>query len=352
MNPQHLLTDPNQFLYSFNFETGKVYFVKIVREQYETKLSKASSYSLELLFSLLASENRANPRPKTAPVSHYIFMTDFCGSTLLANALGCLEGIFWCEERLALSQLGTEKYRQLPSAAGKVMADLQVDWYQLQALVLRYQSKTASLGQAALFKEWGAANFIVPEQLNADGRSRAIFMYSTLEEYLTASLKYKSRRKLARGRVEESFTALELLEPLHGIERSGLRDHEVCALHWLALMYRYTTAEYSSLTGLLALQSRDFFDQPRETIARVAAHFGIHTRAGELERIINGPVFSRYSKDGAVAFSMADRDSANKEAQTRFQEEIAAGLRFAEQITARHPLPNCLPTDLFSADCQ
>jgi hypothetical protein len=228
------------------------------------------------------------------------------------------------------------------------MAALQVDWDQLQALVLRYQAKTPSQDQAALFKEWGPANFVIREQLEADRRSRAIFMYSTLEEYLTASLKYQSRRKLARGRVEEFFTGFELLEPLGGIQRCGLLDHEACALHWLTLMYRYTTAEYCGLTGLLALQSHAFFKQPLETIARVAAHFGIPANACELERIIKGPVFSMYSKDRSRAFSMADRELANKEARTRFQEEIAAGLRFAERITARHPIPNCLSTDIFS----
>lgn len=301
---------------------------------------------MELLFSLLTSEDRVNRGE--LPVSHYIFMTDFCGSTLLADALGCLEGIFWCGERLVLNELGIEKYRKQPSAASRVMAALRVDWNQLQALVLRYQAKTASPGQAALFKEWGAANFIIREQLNADGRSRAIFMYSTLEQYLTASLKDQRRRQLARGRVEDFFTGFELLEPLRGIQRLGLLDHEACALHWLTLMYRYTTAEYCNLTGLLALQSDAFFKEPLETIARVTAHFGIPASDDELERIINGPVFSMYSKDRRRPFSMADRELANKEARTRYQEEIAAGLRFAERITARHPIPNCLSVDLFS----
>jgi hypothetical protein len=303
---------------------------------------------MELLFSLLASEDRINQGPKPLPVSHYIFMTDFCGSTLLADALGCLEGIFFCGERLVLSQLGEEKYRQQPSAASRAMAALQVDWDQLQALVIRYQAKTAGPRQAALFKEWGPANFIIREQLEADGRSRAIFMYSTLEEYLTASLKDQRRRQLARVRVEEFFTGFELLEPLRGMPRRGLLDHEACALHWLTLMYRYITTEYFGLAGLLALQSHVFFEQPVETIARVAAHFGIPASAGELDRIINSPVFSTYSKNRKRAFSNADRESANKDARTRYKEEIAAGLWFAEQIMARHPVPDCLPRDLFS----
>jgi hypothetical protein len=352
MDRQYLLTDPNQFLSEFKFETGRALFVGIARDQYRIKMSRPRSYSMELLFSLLASEYAANLRSKLLPASHYIFMIDYCGSTLLADALGCLDGIFFCGERFVLAQLGEERYRQHPSAASRVMSALQVDWDQLQALVMRYQAKTASQAQAALFKEWGAANFIIPEQLKADPRSRAIFMYSTLEEYLTASLKDPRRRYLARWRIEESFTGLDLIEPLRGIRRHGLPDHEACALHWLTLMYRYMTAGYSSLSGLLALRSDAFFKQPLETIARVAAHFGIPTSNGELERIVAGPVFCTYSKDKTRAFFMADRETANMDARTRYQEEIEAGLRFAHRIMARNPIPDCLPTDLFSFDLE
>src|ERR1700733_7264534 len=106
MNHQYLLTDPTQFLYEFDFERGRARFVEVTRERCRTRMSRPSSYPMELLFSLLASEDRINQGPKPLPVSHYIFMTDFCGSTLLADALGCLEGIFFCGERLVLSQLG------------------------------------------------------------------------------------------------------------------------------------------------------------------------------------------------------------------------------------------------------
>ncbi len=87
-----ILDDPEFFLHHVDFDQRLVFFVKASQDLIDVRKSHnfddiEPRYTFDL-DSLLEEGNDRDFQPL-----HFLFMTDFCGSILLANALGKLRGV-------------------------------------------------------------------------------------------------------------------------------------------------------------------------------------------------------------------------------------------------------------------
>ncbi|MEH6591239.1 MAG: hypothetical protein V7746_13355 [Halioglobus sp.] len=274
-----------------------------------------------------------NPRSTDRPV-HFIWMTDYCGSTLYAKALNQVSGLYLYNETALFAELAIVR-RQIDGGVSNMSVD---EWRTLLRLALLFQGKTFADDDIALVKEWPVSNYIMRDILNMNDSSRGIFMYAPLEDYLVACLKKPERRKLARERVCQLFSDLPRMQALSHIDITSLSDAKVAALHWLYLMYLYQDSEAEYNPQLHSLCSKDFFESPASVIKSSSGFFGFDAGDEVASSIIGGSVFSQYSKNHSVEYSMEARTAAIAESRLRFDDEVSEGLEWAQFITRQYPL--------------
>jgi hypothetical protein len=274
-----------------------------------------------------------------ARVGHYVFMTEYCGSTLLSQALGSFHQVFAYGERYPLASVAAYKRGLLGVAPDPMKTDFFVK------LVLHYQAKTARPEQCALLKEWSVSNILIDDVLRGDSRSRVIFMYSGLEHFLASVLKSKPRRALARQRVAKVFTDLNDLVALRQVNPLACSDCEIAAVHWLYQMYWFLAHGAWATPRVRTLSFERLERDPVGVLRACTQHLGIDVPERDLRGVVDGPTFRTHAKSG-VPFTAEDHIDALATARARYRAEIDAGLSFAERYTAEHPIPAVLPTPL------
>src|SRR5262249_35710816 len=114
---------------------------------------------------------------------HFLFMTDFCGSTLFTPALRALGNVRCLYEIRAFAGFAMHKRSLAGSAApGSGAADAIADWRRVLQMVIAATSRTCDRADTLIIKEWPPSNYIISEIMRSDDRIRAFFLYSDVVE--------------------------------------------------------------------------------------------------------------------------------------------------------------------------
>lgn len=274
-----------------------------------------------------------------ARIAHYIFMTEYCCSTLLSQALGSLGNVFAYGERYPLASLAAIRRGLL--GARRSLEEQAL----LMALTVRYQAKTEHADQVALLKEWSVSSIMARDVLRADSRSRGIFLYSDLDEFVVAVLKKEERRALVRHRMHHVFVDLRRLPGLAALECLPSSDAELAALHWLYQIYQFLADDHGEESRLRTLHSRVLKSDPGEALCAAVSHLVVPATEREVLAVIDGHSFRTHAKTGRP-YSLEMDARATATAKARYQRELDAGLRFADGFLRAHPLPSRLGLSL------
>lgn len=338
---EQLALDPKWFLHTIDFDQGQAVFRKIGPALANRHCGKAKRRPGRVvrLSELLADFEGWNGAA-SSPV-HFIWMTDFCGSTLYANALNAMPGLFLYNETRLFSDLAFAR-RRIDSGRSDMSLD---QWRTMLKMALFFQGKTFEAGDVALVKEWPSSNVILPDMLAVDTRSRGVFLYATLENYLTACLKLPRRRELARARIEK-FTEIRSINALKDLDLKGLSDAQAAAVHWLHLMYLHAENNLQDHPRLRTLFNEDLFNETERVLSQSAKHFSLDLKPAEIRDIARGPIFNSHSKKASQAFSAEQRDAAYRAARDEFNDEVSEALAWARTIMDSHHIPDHPGTNL------
>lgn len=292
-----LLATPDGYFHSFEGDEGVI--VPMDRAAYvrsiflDRRISPAGDGGWRVpLVDLMAAA------PKALPM-HWIFHIAHCGSTLLARALEALTTDLVLREPMALRQLGFAPDPQRLQLA-------------LGLLSRRYPGQGPVLVKANV-----PVNFVLGPIVATQPAARAVFLYSSLADYLLAILRSDNHRLWLRNVTGQLAASLDA--PLPG------SDGQLAALLWIAQMRRFAAA-LGSWPESRSLEAEAFFARPTETLHAAAALFGQPVGEGQIEALVAGPLFNTYSKNPAHAFGNADR-LARREAVAA---EVAAEIADAE----------------------
>ncbi len=338
-----LLRDPSFMLLSYDFNIGQAQFYKVDRKLPNDHCMNAQQFPrIDVPFKMLLNQPHLYDQPTEKPV-HFIWMTDFCASTLYAKSLNEVKGLYLYNETMVYADLAIEK-RAIDH--GKSLISLS-DWQKLLKIALRFQSRTFIKNDKALVKEWPISNYILPEILKVDDRSHGIFLYATLDEYLVQTLKVPERREQARNRVTLSFTDINKMLPFKNLDFNELSDAQVIASHWMYLMFLHSENNLKDFPRLKTLHNRQFLLETTQTIQRSAKLFGGSTNKASAKQIANGPVFKTHSKESDKSFNIKKHESALAKHRDVFKKEISEGLEWSRVIMSTHSLPTKPAIDLF-----
>lgn len=338
-----ILDDPELFLHHVDFDLRRVFFVKASQDLIDARKSHnfddiEPRYAFDLE-SLLEEGNDHDFQPL-----HFLFMTDFCGSTLLANALGKLTGVSCFYEVRAFAGLAMRKRlldRNLV-ARSKGAAGI-ADWQRVLRLVLFAMSRSGR-GDNVIIKEWPPSNYIISDILRCHAGIRAIFIYSDIEDYLNAIFRRHWRREFARRRMVVEFVETELWPTIHEGKES-FSDSKVAAAHWFLQQQAFLRIDQAVLPAIRSLHNCELFNHPIETLAAVARHFGIDNRPEEVAGAF-AAVSKRHSKSRETPYSMGDRHKEMDLVAKNYKAEIAEGVAQAKMWREAYPIPERLPCRL------
>lgn len=222
----------------------------------------------------------ANPAP-----AHFIFHSAFAASTLLARALDVPGLASTLQEPQILNDLAeAARRRALPG--------------ELPGMVLSLLARPLGPGERVIVKPSNAANLIAPAMMDASPGSRAIFLSAALPRFLR-SLADKGLWGRRWGR-----RLYAMLTADTGVDfglRSGelfeLTDMQVAALAWLMHQTQKLALLQRFGDRLRILDSETFLTARAETLAAVAAHFGLALDDEQARQIADGPAFRTHSKE-------------------------------------------------------
>ena len=256
---------------------------------------------------------------------HYVFHTAFCGSTLLARALEALGAGAALKEPGLLTNL----VYHLPrwnDGGSRQRIDLAV------ALLARpVESAPATIVKPSCF-----ASSLAPALLGARPESRAIFLSSSLEDFLAAVAKRSIRgRAWARRAFADAtrhmpfdfnFAPSELLE---------LTDLQIAGLTWLMRTHflRRTAASLGQ-HRILELQFDELAEAPQSTLLRAANFLGTPCSEERVRDALASPVFGVHAKQDGQAFTMTDRERELSEIRAAHREELETVAGWVRAVAA------------------
>jgi len=288
-----LFASPDHYLHSFDGDAAV--FVPMDRAAYhrsiflDRRISPARDGVMGVAAGALAGKGG-----KPAPAA-WIFHVAHCGSTLLARALDQPSTNLVLREPLALRQLA-------------LAPDPERLAVTLKMLSKRYRADAPSIVKANV-----PVNFLLPDLVASDPNARAIFLHYGLRNYLLAILRNDKHRAWVRNVTGQLKAYLGDL--------SALPDAECAAALWLAQMRAFAAA-IAALPNARSLDAEDFFAAPREFVALAAGHLDVPMTGEEIQALVDGPLFSTYSKNPELPFDNAARVARRAELEDILAPEL------------------------------
>jgi hypothetical protein len=295
---------------------------------------------------LLAFIEAAAPRRRPL---HWIFMTDWCGSTLLCRSLAENPAFFCYSEPEVFLRLALDR-RQIDQLPLRRAIAHRALWRRYLKTACLLMSRTFRPQQRALIKESPTTNYLIEPLLGAHPRNRALFMYSRLEHYLASTLKSDVRRRYTRERVS-AFVEIPRLPGLAALDEEGrgrLSDAQVAALHWIVQVRRFqAVAGLAEVPALRSLRQDEFLDDPAVALGESARFYGAEWEPARLRAVLDGHIFTRYSKDPWRPFAPGEWRRERDAALRRHRHEIRDGVAWAESVLG-DAVPSSLSLPLYS----
>lgn len=337
MDNSNLFLDPDQFL--FSFESPNANFIEMSREAYrrslfcDGRIVAASDKKSVIPYRKLVDLHKASDL--APPNVSFIFHTGHCGSTLLAKALEVNESILVYREPLALRQLGAEYAYNI---AGRIIPE---DWSERLRLVTALLGRHYKENSHILVKANAPVNFIIPQVLADTISNPPLFLYFPLEDYILAWLRSPNHRNWLTALCNETQLGVQKYAPLE----NNLSVAQIAGSLWFSQMMNFVEA-MEQTSDAVSLYAEELFDKPEAVMKAVYQHFNIQFTQEQLNVIIKGGLFSRYSKNPEVAFNNSMRLKRKEELRRIIHHEIKEAHDWIKSFGGEKSLPKSLKSPL------
>lgn len=259
---------------------------------------------------------------------HFVFHTSFCGSTLLARALD-LPGV---------SAALKEPDVLINLAYRLIRSDDRANAQRLE-LALRLLERPLAPGETVLVKPTNFANRLVEPMLALRPNSRAVLLYSDVDTFLRSLLK---RGMFGRITGRKLFNQLAGWSPLsfgYGTaEVLEQTDVQVAALAWLMQIHHFDhIAKAFGPDRVMVLESGELIADPAAALEKVRAFFGLSGM--DVEKIVNGPVFSKHSKFSDRTYDAEAREKDHEALNEAHADELSMVVQWIKTVAAHIGAP-------------
>ncbi len=337
----HLFDDATYYVRALERQQQQFVLQRMSRQAYQSSsfLNERLHADDDLFYLLPMQETLAyaESQPIGSQPLHFIFHFALCGSTLLSRCLDHPGHTMVYKEPELLHQLSC--YMRWP-------ADEPLPTEALLEFALACLQRTTSPGEIPIVKPTDSCSNLVPTCLSVHENARGVVLYSTLERFLTATLRTPRRRRFIKGMYSRAVDDFKAVGISADPGRASLADAEVSAFVWLSLMFRYRAWLNEANGSLLALPMHLWIERPVDVLKRLATFMSLKLPETLIEQTILSGAFTRNAKMTSRAFdqqSYAQQEEARQEA---LHSEITAGKSWAATFTQSHPIADTLPYPL------
>ena len=264
---------------------------------------------------------------------HFIFHTGHVGSTLLSRLLdesGCVLSL---REPLPLRTLADA--RDVLGSQESLLSP--TDYERLERALLQLWSRGYGGTHSVILKATSSACRIATPLLERLPSARAVYLNLGAEPYLATLLAGKNSGIYLRGhgpvRIRQLQARIQApLAPLHALSLG-----ELAAMSWLAETWNQHDAVDRFGSRVVALDFDEFLADVAGSVRRVAEHFRLPLESGWIADIARSPVLTRYSKSPDFEYSPQLRHELLRESRQTNAAQIAAGLRWLENLAGSQP---------------
>ncbi len=322
-----LPVDPSLFPYQLDLEQNLVLMIQMTETDYErAAFLDERIISPETKGSWLPLPGLVDIRRRV--VTHrppaWLFHLGHCGSTLVSRLLGAHRSLLALREPTVL-QAFSHAFREPGAQCEKPVVEL----------CLALLSRSYRKDQRALIKLTSDCNNLIGPLLDFDSNSTGLLLTVSLETYAATMLRAAPLREDMAVRHPARLHDLEsLLDVRIGRDCD---DGRRAAISWLSGMTLLAQAHRRFRDRLLWLDFDDFLAAPARRLTEVAAFLQTPFSTDEAAALIQSPLMQRYSKNLDKGYTAAIRAADLRSSRERHGDEIAAALRFAEQLAAKYP---------------
>lgn len=257
-----------------------------------------------------------------SPAPHFIFHSAYCCSTLLANAMDMAGVSFGLKEPVMLNDISG--WRRRGGQPAEVLGALQT--------AIALLARPLGTSERIIIKPSNVINALAPALLAASAQSKALLLYTPLENYLASIAK---KGMWGRLWVRELFVKLS---------KDGLTDYgfspeeilqqtdlQIAAIGWLGQHRLFAAIEARfGPERVRSLQSERLLADPAVAMQQLCGHFGLKPGSELLKSTIHD-TFSRNAKTGD-SFSADARRAEHDDSTRQHQEEIAKVVLWANAV--------------------
>ena len=338
-----LFHDPDMYLLEFTEQ--QALFILMTRENYSRSVftdrqriapAQPAGRGINLDSLLERSDSESVLRPL-----RFIFHLAHGGSTLLARALDSPGHSLVIREPSSLRQLAIERLATHP------MLFNQEHWMRRLRLATGLLGRRYRETEPVLVKANVPVNFILPEILSLNKDSCGVMLYTGLQQYLTSVLKSPDHQRWVVNVVRQLAGGVKQIQGLSSVMVDRLSPPQAAACLWLSQMYMYVQA-LELHSNLRTVKSDTFFEQPAATLQAASDFMGLGFSAAEIQKIVAGDLFASHAKKPGLAYDNAARKADLEHHALENQDDISAGLEWAETWLPGSGVPEVLPRPLMA----
>ena len=268
--------------------------------------------------------------PIKGVATHYVLITAFCCSTLLARYFDLLAGCLVLREPGLLGQLAILRNRP----AGRTgAADWGREWGSWAGLGLALLSRSFEGCQTAVIKAADVCNNMADVLLARDARSKLILLSVPLRTFIISALKSPSRRDWMRARARFWLRESQTQPAIPAVDLDRLDDARKSAYLWTATQRLWDGPRSGAgPERLMELDGESVSNAPRSTMGSLLSFLGIAATTEELDHIASDSMGKRHAKEPNRSYGAGDRARDLEEWERRFGREADAAVQWAGEL--------------------
>lgn len=345
---EELLSNPEYYFNRIDLGTRECEFLKIDKSAYQRsafmdhRLQSSTKVPVHVPLNSLSDAIQAASENAPAGPFSYIFHTSFCCSTLLSHCLQLEGAALTVREPSVLMQLANLKRVPHPEFASPAQQ------HALLRMASRLLSKSTRAGEAVIIKPTNAANNLI-EDIAGHVRPRGILLlYSSLEYFLVSIAK---KNEGGRAFVRHVFNIIRGDSPRTGAvtheAMAKFTDLQMAAFLWYAQIDNFLRilAAFPE-SNIRTLNCDTFLADPQAVLEKVCSLFDIRINSDRIRDVVNGPIFTRSSKNSDRTYTPGMRQDDYYRILERHRESIESVVAWSDQIHPSGPIRLPLPRPL------
>ena len=320
---------------SIDWKRKTLSFVRIGRETYSAASFLVPRHinmgNKTFIFNIDDLLLHARRKPWPAVRTHYVLISAFCCSTLLARYLDELGMALVLKEPGIVAQLGL-----LKSVDSGLVSRLETnEWKEIATLSLNLMARVFPTQSSVIIKPSDIGNLLTEDLLAHDKRTRLLLLSVPLRTFILSVLKSPGRREWVRGRAKLWYKHVAAKIGMADADPRRMNDAVQSAYCWLVTNCLWLPARQGrNRDRVLIMDGDQISSDPARALRTLLDFFRIDVADEDIERVVQSDASSHHSKRPREEYSAESRSLDLSEWEKSYGKEASEAIEWASALAS------------------